>query len=109
MIEIRPFRQDDWAALLDLANEAVPFAPQGNMVWLNNRKAFDDTRWFRRQFVAAENEIPVGFGCIEQQSDDPLWLRVYVVCSPERMNGEVGARLYERVLQEAKESGAGHL
>jgi N-acetylglutamate synthase-like GNAT family acetyltransferase len=109
MVEIRPFLQDDWAVLFDLANQAVPFAQQGNITWLNNRKAFDDTRRIRRHFIATKNGLPVGYSCIEQQSEDPAWLRIYVVCSPEYLNEAVGMRLYESVIQAAKELGAEHL
>jgi N-acetylglutamate synthase-like GNAT family acetyltransferase len=105
MVEIRPFRQEDWAVLLDLANQAVPFAPQANIEWLDKRKAFDASRRIRRHFVAIEDDLPVGYSCIEQQSDDPVRMRIYVVCSPDHLHGEVGTRLYETVLQCANELG----
>jgi N-acetylglutamate synthase-like GNAT family acetyltransferase len=109
MIEIRPFKQEDWGALLSLANQAAPFASQGNVAWFENRKSFDDSQRIRRHYIAIENEIPVGYGCIEQHSDALEWLRIFVVCSPENLPGEVGARLYEKLLQNAKELQADHL
>jgi N-acetylglutamate synthase-like GNAT family acetyltransferase len=109
MVEIRPFKPEDWGALLDLANQAVPFAFKENVAWLENRKSFDESRRIRRHYIAADNKIPVGYGCIEQQSDDAKWLRIYVVCSPDNLLGEVGARLYEIVLRNAQESGADYL
>jgi len=109
MIEVRPFRPKDWEALLDLANQAVPFAPQENAEWLKYRKAFDESQRLRRHYIATENEVPVGYGCLEQQSDDPHQLRVYVVCSPENLHGQVGQRLYEKLQQDAAELGATHL
>lgn len=109
MVEIRPFQEDDWPVLLDLANQAVPFAERGNITWLNNRKAFDESQRIRRHFIATIQSVPVGYGSVEQQSADPMWLRVFVVCSPAHLQSEVGLRLYETVLQKAKEAGAEHL
>jgi N-acetylglutamate synthase-like GNAT family acetyltransferase len=102
MVNVRPFREDDWPLLLDLADAAVPFAPEENRVWLAYRQAFDESRSLRRHFMAAEESLALGYGCLEQQGDDPSQLRVYVVCSPENLRGEVGSRLYDRVLQEAR-------
>lgn len=109
MIEIRPFQEEDWGMLLALANKAVPFAQQGNIAWLNNRKAFNERQRLRRHCIATMHTKPVGYGCVEQQSDDPAWLRVFVVCSPELLHREVGLRLYDHLLEEARALGAAHL
>jgi N-acetylglutamate synthase-like GNAT family acetyltransferase len=106
MIELRPFQKEDWGVLLDLANLAVPFAPEDNEEWLEYRKAFDESVRNRRHYIATDGGIPVGYGCLEQQGDDPQQLRVFVVCSPESLPGEIGSRLYERLLKDAKELGA---
>ena len=66
MIAIRPFRQDDFDTLLDLANQAVPFAPSENAEWLEYRKAFDESNRLRRHYMATENGEPAGYGCLEQ-------------------------------------------
>lgn len=103
MIRLRALRPDDFDLLLDLANQAVPFAPKENAEWLANRKAFDETRRLRRHYLAEEGGRSLGYGCLEQQGDDPSWLRIYVVGSPADMQGEVGTMLYERLLREARE------
>jgi N-acetylglutamate synthase-like GNAT family acetyltransferase len=111
MIEICPFQVEDWGwdLVLELANQAVPFAPEGNAEWLEYRKAFDETKRIRNHYIAADDENPVGYGCLEQQSDDPQWLRIFVVCSPENLRGEVGRCLYRKLLQDAEELGSAHL
>lgn len=109
MTELRPFRHADWGVLLDLANQAVPFAPQENVEWLEHRKAFDVTKRIRRHYIAAKNETPVGYGCLEQQSDCPDSFRIYVVSSPANLRGEVGNLLYTQLLQDAKELRATNL
>ena len=105
-MEIRPFRQEDWEVLLDLANQAVPFAPQENAEWLEYRKAFDETQRVRRHYIASANHQPVGYGCLEQQEDELTSLRIYVVCSSVNLRGDVGQRLYRRLLQDARQLGA---
>lgn len=95
--------------LLDLANQAVPFAPQENAEWLEYRKAFDETQRVRRHYIASANHQPVGYGCLEQQGDELASLRIYVVCSPANLQGEVGQRLFIHLLQDARQLGAIHL
>lgn len=106
MIELRPVREEDFAVLLDLANQAVPFAPRENAEWLEYRKAFDESKLLRRHYLALDSATAVGYGCIEEQGGDPRVLRVYVVCSPENLEGEVGAALLGRLLEDAKALGA---
>src|SRR5260221_8421760 len=109
MIEIRPFQPEDFNSLLELANQAVPFAPKENQEWFEHRKAFDESRRLRRHYIATDAAIRVGYGGLEQQSDDPKSLRLYVVCSPERLKGETGSALLARLMLDAKELGAATL
>jgi N-acetylglutamate synthase-like GNAT family acetyltransferase len=105
MIALHPFKhfeQDDWDILLDLANQAVPFAPQENEEWLEYRKAFDESKRTRRHYLAFDGATPVGYGALEQQGDTADLLRVYVVTSPDNLNG-VGDLLYTQLLQDAQE------
>lgn len=102
MIEIRPFRPEDFDVLLDLANQAVPFAPEENAEWLAYRKAFDDSDRLRRHYIAEEGVRAVGYGCLEQQGDDPQTLRIYMVCSPANLRGEVGNQLFGRLIHDAE-------
>lgn len=106
MIEIRPFQQEDFNILLDLANQAVPFARKENAEWLENRKAFDESQRVRRHYIATDNHTPVGYGGLEQQGEEVESLRIYVVCSPENLRSEIGAGLYARLKQEAQALGA---
>lgn len=106
MIEIRPFEPEDFGVLLDLANQAVPFAPEANAEWLEYRRAFDETRRVRRHYLATDNCTPIGYGGLEQQDDDPTRLRVYVVSSPQRLASSVGDTLFKQLLKNANELGA---
>ncbi len=109
MIDVRLFRPADWDVLLDLANEAIPFAPQDNLDWLSHRRAFDESSRLRRHYLALRGDEPVGYGGLEQQSEDPGLLRVFVVASPTDLRGEVGDLLYERLLDDARSLGTSEL
>lgn len=106
MIEIRPFRPEDFDILLDLADQAVPFAPKENAEWFEYRKAFDESKRLRRHYLATDNSKPVGYGGLEQQSEGLETLRIYVVCSPEHLRSETGTALYAWLRQEAQALGA---
>lgn len=106
MIEIRPFQPEDFNSLLDLANQAVPFAPKENAEWFEYRKTFDESKRLRRHYLATDKNSPVGYGCLEQQGEGLESLRIYVVCSPENLLSETGAALYARLKQAAQALGA---
>jgi N-acetylglutamate synthase-like GNAT family acetyltransferase len=106
MLHIRPFHQQDWEILLELANQAVPFAPKENLEWLEYRKAFDESSHIRRHYIAQVDNRPIGYGCLEQQEDDLKSLRIYVVCNPAHLQDEVGEQLYLKLWEEAKQLGA---
>src|SRR5947209_6551796 len=101
MLLVRPFHSKDFDSLLALANQAVPFDRRGNQVWLDQRKAFDDSRRLRHHYIADDDGIVVGYGALEQQGEDPHVLRIYVVCSPDNMQGPVGESIYVQLLRDA--------
>ena len=109
MTTIRPFQPTDWDFLLDLANQAVPFAPKENAEWLGYRQAFDESTRIRRHYMAVSDGIPMGYGGLEQQDDDPKKLRMYTVCNPQNMRGEVGDQLCAQLFSDAKVLGARQL
>jgi len=101
VLELRPFQPEDFGLLLDLANEAVPFAPTENAEWLEYRKAFDESQRFRRHYLAVDNNRALGYGGLEQQSDDPKSLRIYIVCGSQNLD-TVGTMLYNQLIQDAQ-------
>lgn len=102
MLVLRPFHKKDFNVLLDLAHQAVPFAPQENEEWFRYRQAFDEAKAVRRHFIVEDGDTAVGYGSLEQQHEDPSFLRIYVVCSPQRLPGKVGNLLFDRLLAEAR-------
>ncbi len=89
-----------------MADEALPSAADGNAAWLTNRRAFGDTGRPGRQYVAAEPDGRiVGYGAIEEDAEFGRY-RLFVVMSAERLDGGVGALLYERLYGNLVELGA---
>jgi len=102
---VRPVKAEDYQAILEVADVAVPFDPQGNRSWLRSRQAFDETAQSRRHYVLEESGRIVGYGGLEQQGGGPYRYRLYVVTAPERLD-DVGSALFERLRQAAIPFGA---
>jgi ADP-dependent phosphofructokinase/glucokinase len=109
MITIRKFQQQDFEMLLELANRAVPFAPEENKEWFEYRKAFDESTRLRYHYIAEEFGQSVGYGCLEQQGEDPKEFRIFIVCDPKDLRREVGNALYDRLREKAQELSATQL
>lgn len=95
-MELRPVCDDDWPAILELANAALPWDAEGNLEWLENRKQFGGRR---RHYLAEvpETDQPVGYGAIEE-GPDPGSFRVFVVMAPALLPTKTGTLLYDRLL-----------
>jgi len=106
MIKIRKFQPKDFGVLLELANQAVPFAPHENQEWFEYRQAFDETTHIRHHYITEASGQPVGYGGLEQQSADPQELRIFIVCKPADLLGEIGDALYDHLLKKAQELSA---
>ncbi|MDX1687471.1 MAG: GNAT family N-acetyltransferase [Candidatus Promineifilaceae bacterium] len=102
---VRPVKDEDYQAILEVADAAVPFDPRGNRSWLRSRQAFDDTAHSRRHYVLEEDGQIIGYGGLEQQGGGPHRYRLYVVTAPERLE-DAGSTLFERLRQAAIPVGA---
>lgn len=96
-ITLREPCERDWEAILQLADQAVPWALEGNRVWLSNRRQFGQTGHLRRHYVAEDgaNGI-IGYGGIEGEAE-PGRFRLFLVMTPERLHHGLGQMLYERL------------
>ena len=102
---IRPVRDDDWAAILALANGSVAHvagAPTQEE-WLENGRGFDASQGTQHHFVAEDpaTGTPLGYGCVESGPE----FRMFVVTLPENLP-TVGELLYERAMTLLGEEGA---
>lgn len=102
---VRPVKAEDYQAILQVADAAVPFDPQGNRSWLRARQAFDETAHSRRHYVLEHDGQIVGYGGLEEQGGGPHRYRLYVVTDPQRLEN-AGRALFERLRQAAIPLGA---
>ena len=96
-VELREPREDDWPAILDLANRSVRAVPGAGSQeeWLHNRQHPSGPR---RHFVAVEaGALLVGYASIETPPGRAeRAVRLFVVAPPERL-AEIGPLLYGRI------------
>lgn len=95
-IKLRVPNDNDWPAILSVANAALPWDAAGNQEWLENRQQFKGRR---RHHVAEETPTGrgVGYGAVEE-GPEPGYFRVFVVMAPERLQSETGVLIYERLV-----------
>ncbi len=84
-ITFRVPRDDDWPAILNLAELSLaelPIAPRQNE-WLHNRRSFSQSDGFQQHFVATVGERIVGYAGAEHRSKaaDGVY-RLFVVVEP---------------------------
>jgi GNAT superfamily N-acetyltransferase len=104
---LRPFRVEDWDAVQEVALSTRPDDVIGVENWVKYRRDFDEKNRFRRQYAAVGEKTGkiVGYGALEQQADDPGWLRVDLFAAPGAPTG-VREALYDRLEEDARAAGA---
>jgi mycothiol synthase len=107
-VMLRPFLDQDAAAVLAIANAAVPYDREGNELWMRLRRQFDAIRFQRRHYVALERETQqiIGYGAIEQGQPQPRF-RLFLLATSEWLHAGVGAALYKRLMGDLHALGAG--
>jgi hypothetical protein len=66
-LQLRAPNPNDWDAILRCANASLPWHPESNDEWLQNRMRFDAAKYQRRHYVvenSAAAEV-VGYGTLE--------------------------------------------
>jgi len=105
-IGIRFARDDDWPAILELANRSLSEMPEApsQREWLDNRRSYSPPEGVQQHFVASSGDYIVGYGCIEHR-DSPTSPppankiahaehRLFVVVAPSD-RATVGTRLLQ--------------
>jgi RNA polymerase sigma-70 factor (ECF subfamily) len=104
---LRPFHVEDWKAVREVALRTRPDDVVGVENWVKYRREFDGKNRFRRQYAAVGEKTGkvIGYGALEQQADDPGWLRIDLFAAPDAPAG-VREALYDRLEEDARAAGA---
>jgi GNAT superfamily N-acetyltransferase len=108
-LRLRTPEEDDWPALLDLANRSVAGVAGATTQeqWVANRRSFAEVPGVQKHWVAADaatGEI-TGYVGVEFRSQDESGARLFVVVEPSQRD-DVGARLLTHALDVARREGA---
>jgi RNA polymerase sigma factor (sigma-70 family) len=101
--KLRPFGEQDWMPITELAYRLEPDFRAQNDLWLRNRQQFDDSRYNRRHYVAehADTHELLGYGSIEQSIFLPNY-RLFLIVDPKWLRRGVGDLLFDRLMADLR-------
>jgi N-acetylglutamate synthase-like GNAT family acetyltransferase len=101
---LRRAHDNDWPAIHELANTALPNAPDANAGWLAARQSFAGPRG---HYVAEGGGEVVAYGGIED-GGGARW-RLFIVMGAQQLIGGLGDRMLDQLLHDASQLGASTL
>jgi RNA polymerase sigma factor (sigma-70 family) len=104
---LRPFAEQDWEPIVNIAYALEPNNRSGNDLWLRKRQSFDESVYKRRHYIAehADTGQILGYGSIEQSIFLPNY-RIFLLAEPKMLRGGVGDLLLERLMKDLLELNA---
>jgi RNA polymerase sigma factor (sigma-70 family) len=105
--KLRPFHDPDWLTVSAIASVRAGADAPGYELWVNGRGKFDESRYFRRQYVA-ENERTkqiIAYGVIEQTIYLPKY-RLLLLSDPQWLKRGAGDLLLDQLISDAIEAKA---
>ena len=105
--KLRAFDDPDWPTVSAIASARAGKDTPGHELWLNRRRKFDESRYFRRQYVVenARNKHIVAYGAVEQTIYLPKY-RLFLLTDPQWLKRGVADLLFDRLMNELKEAKA---
>ena len=102
--QLRPIRDADWPAILELANESVAHVPGAGSqeTWHDNRRHFDSKTGIQHQFVAEDPQSGAVLGYAAVESNLPGEFRLFLVMLPGYLDS-LAELLYERCVELLRE------
>ena len=105
--KLRPFHDPDWPTVSAIASARAGTDAPGYEYWVDRREKFDESRYFRRQYVV-ENERTrqiIAFGAVEQTAYLPKY-RLVLLSDPEWLKRGAGSLLLDRLMSDLVEAKA---
>lgn len=105
-IELRTADDDDYAAMVALYNACRPEYPQTVEEWRLADQAIAG-RYFRQRLVAEAGGAVVAYGCVEEFRESRVSrFMLEIMVAPRWRRRGVGGRVYERLVEIARQQGA---
>lgn len=102
--DLRAPRDDDWPAVVDLANRSIADVPGAGAQdeWAANRRTFDQHAGAQQHWVALDPATTdvLGYVAVERRSGDDA-ARLFVVTDPA-LRDDVGSRLLHHAIETAR-------
>jgi RNA polymerase sigma factor (sigma-70 family) len=105
--KLRPYHDPDWPTVSAIASARAGTDALGYEFWVNRREKFDESRYFRRQYVV-ENESAkqiVAYGVVEQTVYLPKY-RLHLLSDPQWLRSGASDLLLDRLMSDLVEAKA---
>ena len=105
--KLRAFDDPDWSTVSSIASARAGKDTPGFELWLNRRRKFDESRYFRRQYVVenARSKQIVAYGAVEQTIYLPKY-RVFLLTDPQWLKRGIADLLFDQLLKDLQEAKA---
>jgi hypothetical protein len=104
--KLRPFHDPDWPTVSAIASARAGTDAPGYEFWVKRRQKFDESRYFRREYVV-ENERKqiIAYGAVEQTIYLPKY-RLTLLSNPQWLKRGAGDLLLDRLTSDLVEAKA---
>ena len=105
--KLRPFHDPDWPTVTAIALARAGTDARSFEFWANRREKFDESRYFRRQYVVEDESTKqiIAYGAVEQTVYLPKY-RMVLLSDPQWLTRGAGVVLLDRLLSDAVEAKA---
>lgn len=105
--KLRPFHDPDWPTVTAIASARAGADAGSYELWVNRRNEFDESRYFRRQYVVEDERTKQirAYGAVEQTVYLPKY-RLMLLSDPQWLRRGAGELLLDRLLADSTEAQA---